>query len=415
MTKILILNVGWSNKGNVALVKSTMYSINKFIPDAEFFLMGSESVDFNNYKVKEKLGKSISRKTIKSSSKTIYYLIVCFFIYLLNKMNIRFSISKKSKLFDYYNCDIVINSGGDHLSGEYGLATVDTFINILYCILLGKPVVLYGESLGYFRSTYLKYFANFVINKTKLIIVRDEISEKYLRDNNITSPEIHLTGDPAFLLNPAPISDVYQILSMEGINEIHRPLIGINASGLIGNFMEVESKKAETYTISMMSKVIDNLVETLDANIILIPHVYAKTNDDRSIIRKIYIDVKNKQKVDVIENEYSPEELKGIIGQCDLFIGARMHSTIASTSMFVPTVGIAYSHKMYGIIGKMLGQDKYIIDIKQLNYETLILTIKDAWDNQEIIKNDLKIKISNIKEKALLNGKLVKEMFDHMA
>jgi polysaccharide pyruvyl transferase WcaK-like protein len=412
MTKILILNVGWSNKGNVALVKSTMNSVNKFIHDAEFILMGSESIDFNNYKVKEKLGKGISRKNTKSSLNTIFYLVLCFFIYLLNKINIRYPISKKSKLFDYYNCDIVINSGGDHLSGEYGLATLDSFINILYCIFLGKPVVLYGESLGYFRNTFLKYFANFVFNKTKLIIVRDEISEKYLRDNNITNPDIYITGDPAFLLDPVPLSDVYNILSMEGINEIHRPLIGINASGLISNFMEGNSEKAETYTISMMSKVIDNLVETLDANIILVPHVYAKTNDDRSIIRKIYRDAKNKHKVAVIENEYSPEELKGIIGQCDLFIGARMHSTIASTSMFVPTVGIAYSHKMYGIIGKMLGQDKYIIDIKQLNYEILILTIKDAWDNREIIENELKMNIPNIKEKALLNGKLVKEMFD---
>lgn len=40
MTKILILNVGWSNKGNRAIVHSTIETIKKFVPDAEFNLMG---------------------------------------------------------------------------------------------------------------------------------------------------------------------------------------------------------------------------------------------------------------------------------------------------------------------------------------------------------------------------------------
>ena len=91
-----------------------------------------------------------------------------------------------------------------------------------------------------------------------------------------------------------------------------------------------------------------------------------------------------------------------------------MHAKIASTSMIVQTVGIAYSHKIHGIICEMLGQEKYIVDIKELNYESLISTINDAWENREKIRKELEVKIPMVKEKAMLNGKLVKELLDSL-
>jgi polysaccharide pyruvyl transferase WcaK-like protein len=279
---------------------------------------------------------------------------------------------------------------------------------------LNKPVVLYGESLGYFSNPILNSIAKFVFNRTKLILVREELSKRYLDNNNITMPKICVTADPAFLLNPVPQSSVFEILSKEGINGIQKPLIGINPSGLISRFRGEGYQKAEEEFANIMAKVIDNLVENLEATIIMIPHVYTPNVDDRIAINLIFHKVKNKSKVKIVKNEYTPQELKGIIGQCDLFIGARMHATIASTSMLVPTVGIAYSHKMHGIIGEMLGQRKYILDIKELNYENLISTIKDAWGNREKIRKQLEIKIPKVKEKAMLNGKLVKELLDSL-
>ncbi|NIN03283.1 MAG: polysaccharide pyruvyl transferase, partial [Hydrotalea flava] len=73
-------------------------------------------------------------------------------------------------------------------------------------------------------------------------------------------------------------------------------------------------------------------------------------------------------------------ELKGIIGRCDLFIGARMHSNIASISMHVPTVALAWSHKYHGIM-KMVEQEKYVCDIRTTTFNELVSKINDAWSN----------------------------------
>ena len=413
MTKILILNVGGPNKGNLALVYSTIAVIKRFVPGIVFDLMGPDKVAHDELRIKKQVGwaPSIRKPYIIIS---LLYLVKCVCIYIFKTFGVHCSISKKSRLFDYYDCDIVINSGGDQMSGEYGISTLGTFINISYAILLDKQVILYGESLGYFRNPVLTSIAKFVLNRTKLILVREELSKKYLDDNNINNPKIYVTADPAFLLNPVPQSRVSEILSDEGVNDIPKPFIGINPSGLISRFMGGDRQKAEEKTTNTMAKVIDNLVENLGATIIMIPHVYTRNGDDRIAINSIFHEVKNKSKVKTIKNEYEPQELKGIIGLCDLFIGARMHATIASTSMLVPTVGIAYSHKMHGIIGEMLGQEKYVLNIKELSYESLISKINDAWENREKIKKELEMKIPMVKEKAMLNGKLVKELLDSL-
>ena len=414
MTKILILNVGWSNKGNRALVDSTIETIKTFVPDTEFDLTGPYERDHNGLRIKEQIGVGLSIRKPHYTIMSLLYLFKCSYISILKRFNVHIPVSKNSRLFDYYDSDIVVNSGGDHLSGEYGIGTLGTFITISYAILLGKPVVLYGESLGYFENPVLNYIAKSVFNRTNLILVREELSKKYLDNNNITMPKIYVTADPAFLLNAVPQSRVFEILSNEGIDEIQRPLIGINPSGLISRFRGKGHQKAEEEFTNIMAKVIDNLVENLKATIIMIPHVYTPNDDDRVAIDRIFHKVKDKSKVKIIKNEYTPQELKGIIGQCDLFIGARMHATIASTSMLVPTVGIAYSHKMHGIIGEMLGQERYVLDIKELDYESLMSKIYDAWENREVIKRELKVKIPMVKEKAMLNGKLVKELLDSL-
>lgn len=411
MTKMLILNVGISNKGNCALVTSTIKTIENVIPNVEFSLMGPEKIDFGNIHIKKYPGNLSIRKP-SHTLMSLIYLVQFFCIGFLERLHIYTSISnKKSPIYDYYKSDIIINSGGDTINGD-SLASMNPLLNIYYGTLINRPVILYGESLGYFKNRFIKIVAKFVLNKTNIIIVRENISKKYLEDIGVTNPSIYVTSDPAFLLEPVGLSRVFEIFSKEGIPHLQKPLIGINPSGVIHQYIKNNKHNTEEYVSDVLAKAIDELVENLDAGIVLIPHVYDLKFDDRKAIKSIFKKVKYNSKVYMIVNEYSSQELKGIIGQCDLFIGMRMHATIASTSMLVPTIGIAYSHKMYGIIGKTLGQERYIVDINQLSYNNLISKIYDAWNNKDKIKKELEIKIPFVKDKALVNGILVKEFIN---
>jgi colanic acid/amylovoran biosynthesis protein len=352
-----------------------------------------------------------------SSFAGYFLLLYCSFLAVLRKFGLNIDkLLYPKKLWVYFDADLILNTGGDVLTEDYGTA-LSYFSNLLFGLLLDKPIVICAESIGPFNKKVNKLVAKYILNRAKLITLREERSLKHLQGMGVNKPPIYVTADVAFTLEAASDQKINEILVKEGITE-HRPLVGISVSKIISNYgfpaIKNPNDKYNEY-VKLMSNIVDYLVNTLNATIVFVPHVYGPIDtDDRVVADDICKLIKNKHKVVSIKEEYTPEELKGIIGQCDLFIGARMHATIASTSMFVPTVGIAYSHKMYGIIGEMLGQEKYIIDIKELNYESLISKINDAWENREKIRKGLEVKIPMVKEKAMLNGELVKELLDSL-
>lgn len=321
------------------------------------------------------------------------------------------------RLWAYYDADLVLNTGGDVLTEDYADA-ISYFSNILFSIFLNRPFAIYAESIGPFNHRINKTAARYILNRAKLITLRDEISLRHLHDLGIDKPSIYLTADVAFTLQPASEKRIEEIMADEGLVRAglnkQKPLIGISVSKIIAAYgfpnSKSSSEKYDQYTM-LMSRVVDYLADQFDALVVFVPHVYGPADtDDRLIADDICKNIKNKSKVISIKNEYSPEELKGIIGACDLFIGARMHAMIASTSMCVPTVAIAYSHKTHGIIGKMLGQDRYLLDIKDLSYDNLICAINSAWENRESVHKDLNDKMPGIRDEALMSGRLVRNI-----
>ncbi|MDI3484052.1 MAG: hypothetical protein PWQ74_639 [Methanobacteriaceae archaeon] len=394
MAKFLVLGVNKKNKGNEALVKSTIVTLKSFIENPTFILLGRKNekikIDNSYYSVLENPHHKMSLKKPLTVLRSLFILLK---IILFKKLKIKF----ENDILRYIQeADVLINSGGDHLSGEYGRSIIITLVNLLYAIFLNKPIVLYSESLGYPKNLLLKFILNYVLERSSLILVREPKSYEYLR-NNLKSRNYYLTADSAFLLNSSSINYKKE-------NDAH--VIGFNVSPLITNF----AKSVDILELSINT--IDFLLKNMDVNVLLIPHVYGE-DSDLKILSKIYEHF-DSDRVSLIDKEYEAEELKSIIGQCDLFIGARMHATIASTSMFVPTVGIAYSHKMHGIIGEMLGLKDYIIDIKDLSSEILIEKTLKAWENREKIQEHLKKVIPEVKRRAWKNGELVKELCDSL-
>lgn len=413
MTKILVVNFGGRfNKGGVALVNSMIETLTYFIPECKFTALAHQA-NYNQYPIKviETVGENSS---FKAGLKALNLLMAAFLLMVYNKLGIHLN-PRNEILREYVESDAVINTGGDNLTEDYGTLSLAFNLNyLLIGLILKKPVVVYAESIGPFKGTISRLMANFVLNRVDLITIREEISKENLNKINVNKPHICITADSAFLLKAVNTTRLTELLKKENITENNRPLVGISISKIISRYgfsdFEKPEEKYNQY-VSVMARTIEYITENLGATVIIVPHVIdPRRNDDRWVADDVCKLISNKSKVISIKEDYTPEELKGIIGHCDLFIGARMHATIASTSMMVPTIGIAYSHKIYGIVGEMLGQKEYILDVKELTYESLISRIDDVWKNREKIKKELEIKVPQVKERAMLNGKLVKEL-----
>ena len=328
----------------------------------------------------------------------------------------------KSEIWrEYVESDMIIIGHNGTFGVGWGMLRTPVYFYYFFipffAKMLGKPIVLYGGSIGRFRRLrwFLENGAKFALGNIDLITLREDVSYQNLREIGVKNDKVFVIPDLAFLLRPAPFAK--QIMMREGIDKSSKPLIGMTVTrGIASKAFPNLNNPTSSYHkhIAMLAQVIDDLTSRLDATVIFIPHCigFAKELDDRIVAKDIFQMVKNKNRVKMITNEYGAGELKGLIGQFDLFIGERTHSVINAMSMCVPSIVISYSTDIRVDIIKMVDQENAICYVDGLDANTLISKIDEIWSERDKIKSDLKSKIEIIKERAMLNGKLLKELLE---
>ena len=433
MTKIFItINPSFHNKGDGAILSGALKTL-RMLDNAEIALLSSYP-EYDRAQ-SEKMGMGLNiistfnhsseRRYTFSKAKQFLFTRPFFVLssalcrlFLYKTFRLKYKgFLKKEVWEEYCKSDIIIVGLNGTFTTMYGLGGFAiNFYSIALAKILKKPVVIYAASIEPFKNKLWEILGRYIINKVDLITLREGRSYKYLQKIRVTNPPMHVTTDLAFLSESASPDRVEEIMSTEGINKNNEPLIGMTVSKGVSRwvFPKLKSLK-ERYIkyIEVMAKVVDYLVDNLSATIVFIPHSIAPYGEDRDVGMDIYEKVKNKHRVKVITNDYTSAEIKGIISQCDLVVGARTHSVILATSMCIPSILVAGSIHKPGIISEILGQEEWVYN-ETLDFNILTSKINKLWSNRNEIREVLKTKAENMKERALSNGKLIKELMDSL-
>ena len=424
MTKILFIGTSFANRGSGAMLISTSRTLKHFIQDADFTMTSLyPEIDFRQcWKYNIKMIDIVQHdKKKRTFLFRLFRFGLCYTFYplrfvlwaILYKIGLNVNRLMSERMRAFAEADIVVDLSGISFTDYFGaMNPIEHSYNILLSRLLKKPIVKYSQAMGPFESKLNRFLAKIFLPKVDLLVARGGITERYLREIGITK-QIYVLADSAFLLQPASLKRVEEIFSDEGINKVEAgQFIGISVNYNL--YQWCKSDDTENRYVTLMAKIADYLVEKLNATVVFVPHAISPSgHDDKFVIEKICQIIKNTHKIYAIKGDYDPMELKGIVGQFDLFLGARFHSIIASTSMHIPTVVIAWSHKYHEVM-KMLGQEKYVCDYKTVTFNELVSKIEEVVVNKEKIETELKIKLEIAKESAMLNAKLVKELVDSL-
>lgn len=417
------------NKGNLAILNGTMNALVQYFPDANFTVLSHgprEEIQTFDVRALPSIVEVPSTdlpfltralKTLLEVHKLILAMLLSSFWSLLKSslgVNALF-LTRYSRLKEYATTDIIVVRGTDTLTDQYGRIGLDGLFmrcsGIFIGVILKKPTIICGHSIGPFKSWIGRAIARFVLNRVSLITLREETSKAHLRRIGVKNPNVFETADLAFLMEPVSSTRAKDILLKEKIY-VRKPVVGISASRLISTYLPLKSRR-EAYVryVKFMAKITDYLIDNLHATVIFVPHVVGpgRKYDDRVISKDIFELVLNKKDVNLILGDHTAQQLRGIIGLCDLFIGARMHAVISAISMHVPSLALSYLHKTEGIL-KMVDQEKWICQVQELDYQDAVTKIEALWASRNQTRKDLESKMKAIHEKALLNAKLIKSL-----
>ncbi len=291
--------------------------------------------------------------------------------------------------------DFIIDfSLGDSFSDLYGDARFYKHSMLRKCALRsGRPYILGPQTLGPFDHFFTKRLAKQLVRKSKLCFARDAMSQEYVKQ--AFGREALVTTDVAFALPYAKDENTKK----DG--KIH---IGFNPSGLLWdgqNYLSSGRKLKLDYK-EYVQTIIGELSKSETYVVHLIPHVFSPDEtsgeNDWRACKEIHAKFPNTVLAPLFA---TPMEAKGYISGMDVFIGARMHATIAALSSGVVTIPFSYSRKFEGLFQGV--EYPYVISATEVSTEDAIETTRKWIQDEEAIKVNV--------IKAQENAKKIQEIF----
>jgi polysaccharide pyruvyl transferase WcaK-like protein len=417
------------NKGNSSILNGTINVLGRFYPNASITVLTHGPRDeLKSFKVRAlpaicgvPTGSTLTKipKTILCLLKLSYAMFLAsIWSGIRGCLGLEIDIlTRYSTLHEYVAADVVVVRGADTLTDRYGKIGLDglcmRFFSIFVAVLLKKPTVICGHSIGPFKIRIGKIIARFVLNRVSLITVRENLSRNVLQKMGVKNPNIYETADLAFCMRPSSLERAKKILLIEGIRR-NRPIVGVSVSRLITFYIPSKSRgRSYAKYVEFMAKLVDAIIDKFDVTVVFVPHVTGpgETYDDRLVSEDIYKLTRNQDKIRLIKGDYSAEELRRIIGLCEIFIGSRTHAAISAISMHVPSIALSYLPKTDGIL-RMANQEKWILGVQSLDYKEAEAKVVHLWRNRDKIRKSLAAEMKKLREKAFSNGRLVKELLE---
>lgn len=271
------------------------------------------------------------------------------------------------------------------------------------CETRGVPYVLWGASIGPFSQNpeteriFTKHLKNI-----SLITARETATVDYLQTLGVIDNVIPC-ADPAYV--------VASEIKTNDTNRRNGLTIGVNLSPLSVRHSRYSLEEA----IYVQSEVIQKVIKTLNARIVLIPHVvcdFMEGDDDLRYLRRLKQAIKSEyqEAVTLLNNDIGFVGTKKELVKCDLVIAARMHCAINALAAHVPTILVSYSRKAVGMCEYVYGNGDWVIPLNEFGSNHTLEKIRSIIKQQQQIRAYLAKRIPEIQHDAYRPIQTLKEI-----
>jgi polysaccharide pyruvyl transferase CsaB len=274
--------------------------------------------------------------------------------------------------------------------------------------ILGKKVIISAVSAKPIKFEVRKFLLRKILSKFELITLRDKFS--YLWFKKLGLKNIHLVSDPAALIKSAPTRDIERIFKKYEIKKNKRIVsICLHPPFQQKRRWSVRKIYNERVLLETLPEAFDNLIDK-GFQLIFIPTQISRVGDDRIIAYKIRKKMKYKDSFKIIEELYSPAEIKGIIKQSELLLSMKFHPLLFAISEGVPTIAITCENlSRVKNFHKEMNLDLFTLNLDELTSKMIIKKVKDLFLFKSKIKSIIKLNAEKLKKGAQKNFKLIEK------
>jgi len=299
------------------------------------------------------------------------------------------SLTRKEVTPEIERIDLFILGGGGILfDGEAEKFMREVFI----AHELGVPVAVYAISAGPLNSPQARRAVRTGLNEAAVITVRDRLGYRLLEDVGVEQ-EIHLTADPALLIEPAELS--LEAIKLEGV-EFERHLVGFSVRERGPAAPDIEP---EDY-YRLLANAADFVVSRLNADVVFVSMERTDIQHSHAVVAHM----RNSDRAEVLRRTYSPQEILGLVGHFEFAVGMRLHFLIFAALRGVPFTGLPYASKVEGFLSDLGVEEP---PLGEVGIGQLIARVDHSWDTRAQIRQNINMRLPALQERARETNRLV--------
>jgi colanic acid/amylovoran biosynthesis protein len=396
------------NKGAAAMLKSVVGNLSEKYRSISYNLLSvypREDRKQNPYK---------NLKIISCKPQEIIFiafpLAISFYIFKWIKP-LRNIITKYHILKGFYEAELVIDVAGISFVDSRGFVmNTYNFICIATPLLLGKKIIKYSQAMGPFNTKWNKLLAKITLPKLYHICARGEITK-----NNLESLElknISICADGAFILPDCKEveKNIKKIIKDDPFYS--KKIVSISISSVVEKYC---GKIGIDYK-GIIAKFIDYLIEIKNYGVLIIANsaregIKDTKNNDLIVCGNVFRIVKNKQRCRWYNKEFTPEELRELIGLSKYVVASRFHAMIGALYNKIPVLLIGWSHK-YKEVLDMFRLGENAIDYRELSLERLINDFENIEKNYKDFKKKITENLPAVIDSSRKNIEIIEKVLD---
>ena len=392
--KIIIVNAHWNNRGDEAALMAVVKGLKERYHGCHIQIIIKDGKSVEQFP--EIPGVTSFAAKFNAKIWDIWLSTLSFGYFGFNKY-------LKKTVKSIKNSDLIVYSpGGSVINERFWWVKQMEYLTPFMCAKFYQiPMVVAAPSMGPFDLRKSNRITKWLLKTPKVLVVREEISRKYLEDISITG-NVHVTIDSAFYDQVDPSDNEQKLKQYIDLSEFlksYPKVVGITITDFSWHVKYNKDKDLSSRITDSFEKFITDL-KSKNFGVVFIPQLFGNQNDYE------YMNKFSAENTFTMRDKLDAHFQQYIISKLHMVVGMRYHSNIFAAKMGTPFIAVVYEEKMEGFL-KLANLLDYSLPLSNISASMILEKFSLLDNNYNQIKAQLRSGGENWRKKAVKTMELI--------